>query len=94
MKTAKESYENSKKDGGKLLEGLMNAVNAKIQEASSKGLFTINIKGSELDNRVVRDQLQTKLTELGYHVVEIVTIKFINDVMIAEEGELVIKWGA
>jgi hypothetical protein len=93
MKTAKESFENSKKDGGKLLEDLLNAVNTRIQEVSSKGLFTTNLKGSELDNKVIRDQLEAKLTELGYHVVKVVTIKVINDVKIAEEGEFIIKWG-
>lgn len=93
MKTAKESFENSKKDGGKLLDSLMNAVNTRIQEVSSKGLFTTNIKGSELDNKVIRDLLEAMLTELGYHVVKIVTIKIINDVKIAEEGEFIIKWG-
>jgi hypothetical protein len=94
MKTAKESYDNSMKDGGKLLDSLMDAVNNRIQEVSSKGLFTANLKGAELDNKVMRDQLEAKLCELGYHVVKVVTIKLINDVKIAEEGEFVIKWGA
>lgn len=93
MKTAKESYQDTKKDTTKLLEALLKACEAKVQEACAKGLFNVHIKGNELDNKFVRDQLSDKLTGLGYHVVKVVTIKLVNDVKISEDGEFLIKWG-
>ena len=78
----------------KLLEALIKACEAKIKEASDRGQFSAVLKGSELNQRYTRNYLVDELRKAGYEVPNGYLLKFVNDVLIEETGEVVIKWEA
>lgn len=93
MQTAIEANTATKKDSAKLLDALVKACESKIKEATGRGQFGVSLKCSEINQRHTRNALAEVLEKAGYDVVKMAVYKLINDELVEEVGELLVKWG-